>query len=304
MQKWLYALAGITGYVLWRKRPRQVKTPIKNQVALITGASSGIGAATARVLAARGARLVLVARREDRLTALAAELQTECLPIPADLTLEKDLVRVVDTAQDHFGRVDILVNNAGMFLGGPIEEASPTDVRRLLAVNLQGTIRLTQMLLPRMLQRGHGHIVNVSSMVSLLGAPGASVYAASKIAVNGFTTALRRELDGTGIGLTNMMPGWTKTEMIARMDRDEMRSAGILNPLIFIDSPEVVAEAIVEAVRYNRQDVLFGGPMVTVGAWVARIFPGLYDFYYRYMADTDGIMETLRTPTTGWSAPD
>ncbi|MFW5691332.1 MAG: SDR family NAD(P)-dependent oxidoreductase [Chloroflexota bacterium] len=300
MRKLLLLAAGIGAAALWSRRPRQMKNPIKNQVVLITGASSGIGRATALAFAARGARLALVARREDRLQDLTAEIETEygieALAIPADLSLEKDLRHVFETTQEHFGRVDILVNNAGMFLGGPLEEASPTDVRRLLAVNLQAIIRLTQMVLPGMIQHGKGHIVNVSSMVSLLGAPGASVYAASKIAVNGFTAALRRELRDTGIGLTNFMPGWTDTDMIRSMDADEMRAAGMLNPLIFIDEPETVAEAIIDAVRYNRNEVLFGGPMVTVGAWVARIFPGLYDFYYHYIADTEGMMDAMRTP--------
>lgn len=300
MRNLIVLAAGAMAWLLWRNRPRQVRMPLKNKVVMVTGASSGIGRATAMAFAARGARLVLISRRQAALDEAAAHIRetygTEVLTVSADLGLEKDIRTAVDAAEAHYGHIDVLVNAAGVFLGGPLEEASPTTVRKLLAVNVQAVIRLTQSVLPGMIQRKQGHIVNVSSMVSLLGAPGASVYASSKVAVNGFSAALRRELRGTGVTVTNFMPGWTKTPMIERLDRDEMRAAGILNPLIFIDSPQVVGEAIVDAVRYNREEVLFGGPMVTVGAWVARIFPGLYDFYYRHIADTEGIMETLRTP--------
>jgi short-subunit dehydrogenase len=300
MRNLLLALLGIGGVVLWKKRPRQVKSPLKNQIVVITGASAGIGYATAKAFAARGSKVVLVARREEALYNLAAEIDTTfgtpTLVIPADLSLEKDLRHVIDTTEQQFGRIDVLINNAGMFIGGPLEEASPQAVRRLLAVNVQACIRLSQMVIPGMLQRGKGHIVNVSSMVSLLGAPGVSVYAASKVALNGFTNALRRELRGTGIQAINMMPGWTRTDMLRNMDEDEMRAAGILNPFIYIDTPEVVATAIVDAVRYHKTEVLFGGPMVTIGATFARVFPALYDFYYNYVADAESMMDALRTP--------
>lgn len=299
-RKLLLLLLGGVGAFLWQKRPRQVQTNLRNRVVVVTGASAGIGRHTALAFAEHGAKVVLVARREEKLNAVADEIAekygTPTLVVPADLSLEKDIRLVVDQSVETFGQIDVLVNNAAMFLGGPLEQANPSTVRKLLAVNVVGVIRLTQAVLPGMLQRGSGHIVHVSSMVSLLGAPGASVYAASKIASNGFVTALRRELRGTGINLTNHMPGWTQTDMIKSMDRDEMRAAGILNPFIYIDPPQVVAKSIVDSVRYKRDEVLFGGPFVTISAWFARMFPGLYDFYYKHIADTAGIMETLRTP--------
>lgn len=301
----LLLLGGVAAGALmvYQRLPLQVKTPLKNKIVLITGASTGIGRAAALHFASRGAKVVLVARREHELNDVAAEIDTqygtETLVIPADLTLEKDLNSVVEEVNARFGRIDVLVNNAGMFLGGPLEEANPKAVRKLLAVNVQSVIRLTQMILPGMIRRGHGHIVNVSSMTTLLGAPGASVYAASKVAVNGFSAALRRELIGTGVGVTTVMPGWTRTEMMEGMDDDEMRAAGMLNPFFTVDTADTVGKAIVDAVRHDRVEVLFGGPLVRAAAWVTRLFPGVYDFYYARVANRQDVMELLRTPEAG-----
>ena len=296
-------LLGSVGALLWHKRPRREQFIIRGKVVLVTGASGDIGKAICHAFAAQGGLIVLTGRQPATLHPIAAEIETqydvETLVVPADITVESDLKRLIETVEQHFGRIDVVVNQASDLLGGPLEELNPRRVRDLLHVNLTGAIRLTQLVIPGMVARRHGHIVNVSSMVSLICPPGTAVYAASKLGLNAFSDVLRRELRGTGVHVSYMMPGWTSNTTFSRVDEDDMRESGILNPLIWVDPPELVAQAIVDAVRFNRPDVLFGGPLVTVGAALARIFPGLYDLYYDHIGDRSEMLHVFRQ--MGWN---
>ena len=178
---------------------------------VITGASTGIGRATAVLLARKGARVNAVARDEDRLRALAGE-QSGITPVPGDMTKEPDRARLVEAA----GSIDVLVNNAGIGYHGLVEDMPSETVRELFELNVLALIDLTQRVLPQMLERGHGHIVNVGSVAGFVGVPAEAVYSATKWAVQGFNDGLRRELRGRGVDVTLIAPGPIKTEFVAR----------------------------------------------------------------------------------------
>src|SRR5712692_6294065 len=150
-----------------------------SRVVIVTGASSGIGEATARAFGARGDRVVLVARREDRLRQLAASLP-ESLPIPADLGDTEEAFRIVEAAVARYGQIDVLVNNAGMGRYNWVDALEPEDIRAEVAVNLVAPIFMTRAAVPVMLRRGRGVVINVSSIAGLIGVPTTSVYNATK----------------------------------------------------------------------------------------------------------------------------
>lgn len=189
--------------------------PEMSPVALVTGASSGIGWSAAKALAAQGYRVALVARREDRLRQLAAEIDRfggSTLAIPADLVWEGERVRVVAAVQQHWGRIDVLVNNAG--LGWLSEYVKlPTERRQaILDVNVAALAHLTQLVLPEMLDRRSGHIVNVGSVAGDVVLPTRVLYGASKAFVQAFSEGLHRELRGSGVFVTVVNPGPVRTE--------------------------------------------------------------------------------------------
>jgi len=178
---------------------------------VVTGASTGIGRSTALLLADDGARVLAVARDGDRLRDLAAA-HPAIEVLRADLTRDADRTAVVEAA----GEIDVLVNNAGIGWKGLVEEMPPDDVRALIDLNVVALIDLTQRVLPSMLARRRGHIVNVGSVAGFVGVPGETVYCATKFAVQGFTDGLRRELRGRGVDVTLIAPGPIKTEFFAR----------------------------------------------------------------------------------------
>ena len=178
---------------------------------VVTGASTGIGRATALLLASKGARVTIAARDEERLRAVAGE-HRGITPLRADVTNEADRTTLVAAAGD----VDVLVNNAGLGWHGLVEDMPFANVRELVELNVLSLIDLTQRVLPGMLARGHGHIVNIGSIAGYVGVPGETVYCATKFAVQGFTDGLRRELRGRGVDVTLVAPGPIKTEFLAR----------------------------------------------------------------------------------------
>jgi short-subunit dehydrogenase len=178
---------------------------------VITGASTGIGRATALVLAQKGARVTAAARDEARLRELANE-QPGITPVRADITSESDRAALVAAAGD----VDVLINNAGLGYHGLVESMPADTVRGLMELNVLALIDLTQRVLPGMLARGRGHIINVGSVAGFVGVPAEAVYSATKFAVQGFNDGLRRELRGRGIQVSLIAPGPIKTEFVAR----------------------------------------------------------------------------------------
>ena len=184
---------------------------LRDRHVVVTGASSGIGRAIAVRFAAKGARVTAVARSREPLDELARS-QPGITPVVADLMLDADRAAVIDGA----GPVDVLVNNAGIGWIGAVEEMPPEQVQKLFSINVVALIDLTQRVLPGMLDRKRGHIVNVASVASWVSIPPLTVYSATKFAVQGFSDGLRRELAGRGVKVTTINPGPVATRFGAR----------------------------------------------------------------------------------------
>jgi NADP-dependent 3-hydroxy acid dehydrogenase YdfG len=186
------------------------------RIALVTGASSGIGAATARSLAAAGMAVALVARRRDRLDEIAAEIAQaggKAFVLTADLTKEAEAQRIVIETEDHFGRLDVLVNNAGVMYLEPVDTASLERWRDMFDLNVMSMIASTQAALPGMRARFDGHIVNISSTAGRFSLPNSGGYSATKFAVGAFSESLRKEVFKDNIRVTVIEPGVTETEL-------------------------------------------------------------------------------------------
>ncbi|MEW6094667.1 MAG: SDR family oxidoreductase [Chloroflexota bacterium] len=187
----------------------------KNRLAVVTGASSGIGAATAKRLAREGMQVALVARRLDRLEELSEEIRLAggcALPMPADLTQESDRVRVFKEIEERFGQVDVLVNNAGLGWYGYGSEMPWKTAWEMLQVNVEAVVQLSLSFLPGMRLRDAGHIVNVGSISGSIPSQGVAVYGATKSFLDNFTTALYRELKGSRVHVSVVRAGPVRTE--------------------------------------------------------------------------------------------
>lgn len=206
-------------------------TPLDGTVALVTGASSGIGEATAEILAQHGAAVALVARRIDRLDDLAAKLKSDgapVLPIQADVANRDEAYDAVDRVAAEFGRLDIVINNAGVMLLGPIENAPVEEWERMVNVNLLGLLYCSKAALPHLLKaadgepRGVADLVNVSSVAGRVPRLGSGVYNATKHAVGAFSESLRQEVTGRHVRVSLVEPGAVTTELVSH-NRPEIR---------------------------------------------------------------------------------
>jgi NADP-dependent 3-hydroxy acid dehydrogenase YdfG len=186
---------------------------LAGKTAVVTGASSGIGEATARLLAKKGCNVVLAARREDRLNALAVELGEGMLAVPTDVTEPAACAALVARAAERFGSLDILVNNAGLGLYGSIADGNPEDWRKMFDVNVLGVLYVTRAAVRRMLERGSGDIVFVSSLAGRrVPRADGTVYAATKHAITAVAEGLRMDVHEKGIRVINVEPGLVRTE--------------------------------------------------------------------------------------------
>lgn len=245
-------------------QPKKTKQrPLAGEVALITGASSGIGAATAQELARRGARVVLAARRQDELEAEAraiARLGGEALVVPTDMSDAAQVARLAERAIEHYGRVDILVNNAGMGYDLPLARMQPEQITHITSVNLLSAIQLTRAVLPGMLERRHGAIICVASVAAHIAV--SPMYSATKFGLRGFARSLRREVWGTGVSVSVVSPGFIKTAMT----RFRKRAPG----------PELIARTIACLVTHPAGEAMrprYYRPTT----WVEQGFPWLVD---------------------------
>ena len=222
---------------------------LSNQVVAVTGASSGIGEATALACAQAGAAVALAARRKDRIEALAARIAEEggrALAVETDVSSEQDARRFIERAHGELGRLDVLVNNAGVMLLGPIAGADTEEWRRMIDANVYGVLYCTHAALPLMLAQGEGHVVNVSSVAGRFARAGSGVYNLTKFGVGAFSEALRQETAPLGVRVTLVEPGAVATEL-AGHNREE-----VLQQIrkMFADVTPLVAEDIARAVMY------------------------------------------------------
>jgi short-subunit dehydrogenase len=249
---------------------------LRGKTALVTGASRGIGAHIARALASEGMRLVLAARSAEALEGIAAELRArgaEVVTIPADLARRDQIEALAERA----GGLDVLVNNAGLELAAAYHTVAPETIDELIAVNLTAPMILTRLLLPGMIARGGGHVVNVSSLAGLVGTPYGEVYCATKHGLVGFTRSLRAtaEAEGYGVGASVICPGFISDE---GMFADAAGGAGVEAPaLLGTSPPEAVAKAVVRAIVRDEPEVIVNGrpvlPMLLTQLFSPRMAP-------------------------------
>lgn len=229
---------------------------IKGKVVIVTGASSGIGEATARQFGRAGAKLVLAARRVDKLETLAQEILAmgsgaETCVVQADLSKLEDIQSLIKQTLDKFGRIDVLVNNAGFGRLDWLENLDPVkDIQAQFDVNVLGVIQTTRQVLPIMMKQRSGHIINMGSMAGLVATPTYTVYAATKHAVHGFSEALRREVKPWGIDVSMIYPGGVITEFQAHAGIK--RKTGATTPKSLLLTADQVGAAVVQLVRRPR----------------------------------------------------
>lgn len=224
---------------------------LQGKTVVVTGASSGIGRAVALEMARRGANVVLGARRVDKLEAVAAEcraLGVQASVIATDVTRPEDCQRLISEA----GSVNVLVNNAGFAMFDAFADAKPDELRSMMDTNYFGTVNCVQAVLPQMLARGEGTIVNVASITGIMGFARMGGYCATKFAIVGMTEALRDEVLGRGVRVALVCPGTTETEFFEKAERGKMPGA---SRLMLAVRPERVARAVCDAAedgRYRR----------------------------------------------------
>ncbi|MFN8468746.1 MAG: SDR family NAD(P)-dependent oxidoreductase [Caldilineaceae bacterium] len=264
------------------------------RVAIVTGASSGIGAATAQALAAAGAHVVLAARRTDRLEQLARQLSdangAKADVLATDMTSRDQVERLVDATLRRHRRIDILVNNAGVGLQGDVADLPERELRYLFDVNVFGPQLAMQAVIPQMRKQGEGAIANISSILAKvtlpsLGMVGSSAgYTGSKAALHAFSLAARMELASAGIRVVTVLPGVTRSEFNEQFlvgeagalagDRSAERPRG---SLMGITPPERVAQAILRGIEYNQREV-FVTWKDRLFVWGAQAAPGLFEW--------------------------
>jgi short-subunit dehydrogenase len=271
---------------------------VGRQVVIITGASAGIGEATARQLARAGARLVLSARRYERLEALKQEIEAaggSAMVVPGDITSPQDRAWLVSEAMREHGRIDALVNNAGFGQRGPIEIVPVDNIRANFETNLFSLIALTQLVIPIMRKQRSGRIVNVSSVAGRIARPLSSVYDATKHALEAVSDGLRGELAPFGIQVVVIQPGYIVTEFLEvanTISRPVLDKAGPYAPF-FADferasqrgrriagKPDDVAELIVRALKANRPRIRYAAPRhASIALLLKRVLPErLFDY--------------------------
>jgi len=246
------------------------RNPFEKKVAIVTGASLGIGRATALALAEQRARVALASRNSEALSALAEELKRrgrEILVIPTDVTQREEVEALVRAVVAQWGRVDILISNAGEYIRAPITDLDPATIQRSLDVNFFGGVYCVKAVLPHMLKQKSGHIVFVTSMDGKIGLPPDAPYVSAKFALTGFCEVLRQEVRDQGISVTNVLPGRVDTPMI-----ENLRFSWISPKL----APESVAKAILMGIR-KRTPIVILPPGAKLLYYINVFAPALSD---------------------------
>jgi short-subunit dehydrogenase len=254
---------------------------IKGKVVIVTGASSGIGEATAREFGREGAKIVLAARRVDKLQTLAQKVNAigngaETLVVQADLSRLEDIQSMIAQTLEKFGRIDVLVNNAGFGRLDWLENLDPIkDIQAQIDVNVMGVIQTTRQVLPLMIKQRGGSIINMCSMAGLVGTPTYSIYAASKHAVHGFSEALRREVKPWGIDVCLVYPGGVATEFTQHAGIK--RKTNAKTPNFMLLTAEQVGSAVVNLVHHPRRMLIIPW-LWRLTVFMNKFLPGLVDY--------------------------
>jgi short-subunit dehydrogenase len=250
----------------------------EKSVVIITGASSGIGAASAKLLAKAGYRTVLAARREERIKTCKEEILSkvgDAIAVRTDVSDLESIQNLVNRTIETYGQIDVLFNNAGFARQMWLEEMdSEGDILHQVQVNLLGVLRMTQAVLPHMIERRSGHIINMSSMAGFVAPPTYSVYSATKYAVRGFCESLRREVGVWGIKVSGIYPASVETEFSDHLEGEYQ--SDFLYPKAFRLSAEDVAAEVVRVVQSPKREVILPRIM-HFSKWLNILFPGLID---------------------------
>jgi short-subunit dehydrogenase len=226
---------------------------LHDKVVIVTGASSGIGAALAKTFSRHGSMVMLVARRLDRLKEVASACPGDTLTLSADLVKDNDRKAVVKTAVDHWGKIDVLVNNAGIGIYGDFMSTTEAEWRKIFEINLLSAVFLTQTVLPVMMSRGKGLIINIASIGALIAhSDKVTPYVASKHAILGFSRGLEKDLAETDIRVIAVCPHLTATEFFGASPGAEEMAPVIKKYRDFMDTPETVAQGILEHLDSDR----------------------------------------------------
>jgi NADP-dependent 3-hydroxy acid dehydrogenase YdfG len=223
---------------------------LSGQVVAITGASSGIGEATARAAADAGAAVALAARRTDRIETLASTINDQggkAIAVTTDVADEASAHNFIDTTIAQLGRLDVLINNAGVMLLGPVANADTDEWRRMIDANLYGVIYTTHAAVPHLIEQGSGHVLTVSSIAGVRASAGSAVYNATKFAVNAFSEALRQELSEHDVRVTSINPGAVETELRTHLSPEQQQSQRER----FADVTQLQAEDIANTIIYT-----------------------------------------------------
>lgn len=258
---------------------------MESQVIIITGASSGIGAAVARRLAREGARMVLAARRVDRLEQVAADVKKvggQALILPTDVTRQEQVEQMLQACLKRWGRVDVLFNNAGMGGDDLLTRMDMASIQARVDLNLLAVIRCARLVLPVMVAQKQGHIINTSSMAGLVALPGSTLYSATKWGVVGFSDSLRREMKmlGTGVAVSAFCPGFTPSEISEplRAHAENRQDASHIPGLM---SSEYVADQVSWLIHHPRR--IFTIPRSWRGLLLlAYLWPSLADALLKF----------------------
>lgn len=242
-----------------------------NKVVVITGASSGIGEASAIQFAKKGANIVLVSRREEKLLAVKKKISkfnVKTLVCKCDVSQKSQVKQMSENVLDKFGRIDVLVNNAGFVIYGRVNELTIEEIESQTFTNYLGMIYCTKNFLPVMLEQNFGHIVNVASVAASFGIPGIAAYCATKYAMLGFSEGLKHELHGTKVGITVVSPIMVRTNLFEHpsFENFSKRATGISL------SSETVAKTVVKAANSPRLEIVVPS-VVRAGIWAKHTLP-------------------------------
>ncbi len=244
---------------------------LTNKIVVITGASSGIGEASAIQFAKKGAHIVLVSRREEKLLEVKKKISkfnVKTLVCTCDVSQKSQVKQMSKNVLDTFGRIDVLVNNAGFVIYGKVNELTIEEIESQMYTNYLGMVYCTKNFLPVMLEQNFGHIVNVASVGASFGVPGIAAYCATKYAMLGFSEGLKHELHGTKVGVTVVSPIMVRTNLFEHSSFENFTKQATGISL----SSETVAKAVVKAANSTRLEIVVPS-VVRAGIWAKHTFP-------------------------------
>ena len=257
---------------------------INGKYILLTGGSRGIGPIIAEALAKRGAHLALTSRSEEDMKKVATKLRafgTEILTVPADLSQAKEQQKLVETVMEKFGRIDILINNAGLETEGAYLDLTWEDIQKTVEVNLLAPMRLTYLVLPHMITKKQGHIINIASVAAKIGAPYAATYSGTKAGLAEWTRGLRLELKDSGVHFSTILPGYiNEVGMFAKF---QLKSPTLLGST----TPNKVARAVVKAIEQEKLEMFVNSSPARMLSVACEISPSFGDWLKKVLGVVD-----------------